>query len=100
MTRGTSAYVLQRLVLITFTAVVISSVVFIGQHVLLPGDAFVSEKLRDPALMRERLHHYNLDLPLQQQYFLWVTGSVCLRAVMIAFFRLAPSKLTPRRSAP
>jgi oligopeptide transport system permease protein len=74
MTRGTLTYILQRLVLISFTALVISSVVFIGQHVLLPGDAFVSERLRDPSLMRERLHHFHLDLPLQQQYVLWLTG--------------------------
>jgi oligopeptide transport system permease protein len=74
VTRGTLVYISQRLVLITFTAVVVSSVVFIGQHALLPGDAFLSERLRDPASEAALLHHYKLDLPLQQQYFLWLTG--------------------------
>src|SRR5260370_37328173 len=74
MTRGTLVYIIQRLLLISFSAVAISSIVFIGEHALLPGDAFVSDRphnRRDPALL---LHHFNLALPLPQQYQLWVTG--------------------------
>jgi ABC-type dipeptide/oligopeptide/nickel transport system permease component len=74
VTQGTLVYIAQRLVLIVLTAIAVSSIVFIGEHVLLPGNAFVSERLRDPASERALLHHYNLDLPLTQQYFLWLTG--------------------------
>ena len=38
MTRGTLIYIIQRLLLITFTAVAISSIVFIGEHALLRSD--------------------------------------------------------------
>jgi ABC-type dipeptide/oligopeptide/nickel transport system permease component len=74
MTRGTLIYIIQRLLLISFTAVAISSIVFIGEHALLPGDAFVSERPHNPRELALLLHHFNLDLPLPQQYQLWVTG--------------------------
>ena len=73
MSRGTLVYATQRLVLITFTAIVVSSVVFIGVHQL-PGNAIASEKRLNPASEAALLHHYNLDLPWPQQYVLWLQG--------------------------
>jgi ABC-type dipeptide/oligopeptide/nickel transport system permease component len=71
VSRGTLVYVAQRLVLITVTAVVVSSVVFIGVHQL-PGNALLSERRLNPATEQALLHHYNLDLPWTQQYVLWL----------------------------
>ena len=64
--RGTLAYIGQRAVLIAFTAVAVSSIVFIGIHHL-PGDAFVSERLR-PSQQAALLHQFGLDRPLWVQY--------------------------------
>ncbi len=72
-TRGALLYIGQRLVLIAFTAVAVSSVVFLGIH-RLPGDALLNERRPDPGAERELLHHYGLDLPLAQQYFRFVGG--------------------------
>jgi oligopeptide transport system permease protein len=73
VSRGTLVYAAQRLVLITVTAVVVSSVVFIGIHQL-PGNALASERRLNPATEQALLHHYNLDLPWPQQYWIWVTN--------------------------
>ena len=73
MSRGTLVYAAQRLVLISLTAVVVSSIVFIGIHQL-PGNALASERRNNPATEAALLHHYNLDLPWPQQYVLWVQG--------------------------
>ena len=73
MSRGTLVYATQRLVLITFTAIVVSSIVFIGVHQL-PGNALASERRLNPATEAALLHHYNLDLPWPQQYVLWLEG--------------------------
>src|SRR5256885_7178924 len=73
MTRGTMVYIGQRLVLIFVTAVVVSSVVFIGIHQL-PGNALASERRLNPATEAALLHHYNLDLPWPAQYMLWLQG--------------------------
>jgi oligopeptide transport system permease protein len=73
LSRGTLVYATQRLVLITFTALVVSSVVFIGVHQL-PGSALASERRLNPATEAALLHHYNLDLPWPQQYLLWLEG--------------------------
>lgn len=59
--------------LITLTAVIVSSVVFIGVHQL-PGNALLSERRVNPATEQALLHHYNLDLPWPQQYLLWLQG--------------------------
>jgi oligopeptide transport system permease protein len=72
-TRGALLYIGQRLVLIAFTAVAVSSIVFLGIH-RLPGDALLNERRPDPGAERELLHHYHLDLPLSQQYFRFVGG--------------------------
>ncbi|HEY8864823.1 MAG TPA: ABC transporter permease [Candidatus Dormibacteraeota bacterium] len=73
MSRGTLVYAAQRLVLITFTAIVVSSIVFIGVHQL-PGNALASERRLNPETEKALLHHYNLDLPWPQQYVLWLEG--------------------------
>ena len=73
MSRGTLIYAAQRLVLISLTAVIVSSIVFIGIHQL-PGNALASERRNNPATERALLHHYNLDLPWPQQYVLWIEG--------------------------
>ena len=73
MSRGTLIYAAQRLVLISVTAVVVSSIVFIGIHQL-PGNALASERRLNPATEEALLHHYNLDLPWPQQYWIWITN--------------------------
>jgi oligopeptide transport system permease protein len=72
-TRGALLYIGQRLVLIVFTAVAVSSIVFLGVH-RLPGDALLNERRPDPAAEAELLRYYHLDLPLPQQYVRYVTG--------------------------
>jgi oligopeptide transport system permease protein len=72
-TRGSLIYIGQRLVLIAFTAIAVSSIVFLGIH-RLPGDALLNERRPDPGAERELLHYYHLDLPLAQQYFRFVGG--------------------------
>ena len=56
MSRGTLIYAAQRLVLITLTAIVVSSIVFIGIHQL-PGNALASERRNNPATELALLHH-------------------------------------------
>ena len=73
MTRGTLIYIGQRLLLITLTALIVSSVVFIGVHQL-PGNAFLSERRTNPAAQAALLHHYGLDLPWPVQYLNWLTA--------------------------
>ena len=75
MSRGTLIYAAQRLLLITFTAIVVSSIVFIGVHQL-PGNAIARERRINPATEQALLHHYHLDLPWPQQYAIWITGLV------------------------
>ena len=73
-TRGTLIYIGQRVVLIAFTVLAVSSIVFLGIH-RLPGDALFNEHLHGEqyALL---LHHYNLDQPLLTQYRDFVVGVV------------------------
>ena len=71
--RGTFIYVGQRLVLIAVTTVLVSSVVFVLLHQI-PGNAFLNETRQSPQTLAAALHHYGLDLPLQQQYANWVQG--------------------------
>jgi oligopeptide transport system permease protein len=75
VTRGTLLYIVQRLALISLTALVVSSIVFIGVHQL-PGDAFLSEHRSSDEAERALLHHYHLDLPLPEQYALWLGGVI------------------------
>jgi oligopeptide transport system permease protein len=73
-TRGTLIYISQRILLICFTVLAVSSIVFLGIH-RLPGDALFSEKLRGDAYLT-LLHHYGLDQPLWDQYKNFVVGVV------------------------
>src|SRR5712691_4181270 len=73
--RGTLLYIGQRLVLIAITTVLVSSIVFLLLHQI-PGNAFVNETRQTEESLRASLHHYGLDLPLQQQYSNWVVGVV------------------------
>ena len=66
LTRGTLLYIGQRLVLIGFTVVAVSSIVFLGIH-RLPGDALFNEHLHGTQY-ELLLHHYGLDRPLWDQY--------------------------------
>jgi oligopeptide transport system permease protein len=72
--RGTLLYLGQRTLLIAFTALAVSSIVFIGIH-RLPGDAFVSERLR-PSQQAALLHQYGLDRPLLVQYRDFMTNLI------------------------
>jgi oligopeptide transport system permease protein len=69
-TKGALIYIGQRALMIVFTVLAVSSVVFLGIH-RLPGNAFFSERLRgsQEAVL---LHHYGLDQPLLTQYFNFV----------------------------
>jgi ABC-type dipeptide/oligopeptide/nickel transport system permease component len=75
LTRGTMIYIGQRLVLIAFTTFAVSSLVFLGVHSL-PGNAFLSERHVDPRAMAALEHYYHLDLPLPQQYGLFVANAL------------------------
>jgi ABC-type dipeptide/oligopeptide/nickel transport system permease component len=72
LTRGTLIYISQRLVLIVFTVLAVSSAVFLGIH-RLPGDALFNEHLHGIEYQNV-LHHYGLDLPLWTQYTNYITG--------------------------
>ncbi|GAC1479210.1 MAG: oligopeptide ABC transporter permease OppB [Candidatus Dormibacteria bacterium] len=72
-TRSALIYIGQRLLLIGFTTVAVSSIVFLGVHQL-PGNAFISDRRINPGALAALLHHYRLDLPLWDQYRLFVAG--------------------------
>jgi oligopeptide transport system permease protein len=72
LTRGTLIYISQRLVLIVFTVLAVSSAVFLGIH-RLPGDALFNEHLHGIEYQNV-LHHYGLDQPLFTQYTNFLTG--------------------------
>jgi ABC-type dipeptide/oligopeptide/nickel transport system permease component len=73
LTRGTLVYISQRIVLISLTALLVSSIVFIGVHQL-PGTSLLSERATNVATEKANLHYYHLDLPWPQQYLIWATG--------------------------
>jgi oligopeptide transport system permease protein len=72
LTRGTLVYLSQRIVLIAFTVLAVSTIVFLGIH-RLPGDALFSERLTANEYAN-RLHYYHLDEPLTIQYRDFVFG--------------------------
>jgi oligopeptide transport system permease protein len=73
-TRGTLLYIGQRVVLIAFTVLAVSSLVFLSIHKL-PGDALFNEHLHGQQYQL-LLHHYGLDQPLWVQYRDFVIGVV------------------------
>jgi ABC-type dipeptide/oligopeptide/nickel transport system permease component len=75
LNRGALRYIGGRTLLILFTAVAVSSIVFLAIH-RLPGDALLNEHHPEPAREAALLHHYNLDLPLYQQYWIFVSNLV------------------------
>jgi len=75
-TRGIAAYLLRRLLLLIPLAVGVSIVVFLLAS-LIPGGpiaALLAGKSTDTATIEGMRQRYNLDLPLFQQYFLWMGG--------------------------
>ena len=72
LTRGTLIYISQRILLIVFTVLAVSSVVFLGIH-RLPGDALFNEHLHGIEYQNV-LHHYGLDKPLFTQYTNFLTA--------------------------
>src|SRR5207245_9888272 len=75
LTGGSLIYMGQRVVLILFTTLAVSSLVFLGVHSL-PGNAFISEHRINPQAIAEIMHHYNLDLPLWDQYRLFMSNLI------------------------
>jgi ABC-type dipeptide/oligopeptide/nickel transport system permease component len=89
---GTLVYVGQRALLIAFTALAVSSIVFLGIH-RLPGDAFVSERLR-PSQQAALLHQYGLDRPLIFQYRDFI-GNVILHGDLGVSVANRGTRITP-----
>lgn len=75
MTRGMLTYVAQRLILIILTALLVSSIVFIGVHQL-PGNAFLTGQGGSTRQVGILMHQYGLDLPWPVQYWHWLVGVV------------------------
>jgi oligopeptide transport system permease protein len=75
LTRGALLYIGQRIVLILFTALAVSSIVFFMIHAT-PGDALLNEHHPDPRAEAALLHHYHLDLPPWEQYRIFITSLV------------------------
>src|SRR3982074_1115632 len=75
LSRGALRYIGSRTLLILFTAVAVSAVVFLLIH-RLPGDALLNERTPAPAREAALLHHYGLDLPLAQQYWIFISNLV------------------------
>src|SRR5437660_12365998 len=67
LTRATAIYIAQRLLLIAFTVLIISFLVFWAVHSL-PGNAFISQRENGQAL-QDLLHQYGLDRPIVVQYW-------------------------------
>jgi ABC-type dipeptide/oligopeptide/nickel transport system permease component len=65
-------YVGERLLLVVFAALIVSSIVFLGVH-RLPGNPFLSERC-SYACAKTQIHKYHLDLPLPEQYVIWLSG--------------------------
>jgi ABC-type dipeptide/oligopeptide/nickel transport system permease component len=65
-------YIGQRMLMIAFTVLAVSSIVFLGIH-RLPGDALFNEHLHGTQYQL-LLHHYGLDRPLWDQYTSFLGG--------------------------
>src|ERR1700730_11769914 len=74
LTRGTLIYIAQRVLLIVFTLIAVSFLVFVTVHSL-PGSAFESEKVHGRALQL-LLHEYGLDQPVLVQYWTFLTNAL------------------------
>ncbi|WP_341701879.1 ABC transporter permease [Ferrovibrio sp.] len=70
-------FLIRRLAIILPTLIFVSMIIF-GLQQLLPGDpalAMAGEE-RDPVAIQQIREKYNLDKPLPQQYWLWITGVI------------------------
>ncbi|RYE10555.1 MAG: ABC transporter permease [Hyphomicrobiales bacterium] len=75
-TRGIASYLLRRLLLLIPLAVGVSIVVFLLAS-MIPGGpiaALLAGKSTDTATIEAMRQRYNLDLPLYEQYLLWMRG--------------------------
>ena len=69
------AYAIRRLLVAVPTLFVIITLAFFLMR-LAPGGPFDSDRVLPPAIEKNVLAHYNLDLPLWQQYFKYLGGLV------------------------
>ncbi|MFN2464737.1 MAG: ABC transporter permease [Candidatus Dormibacteria bacterium] len=92
LTRGTVVYISQRMAMIVFTIFAVSSLVFLGVH-RLPGNAFISEKVRGQQL-ELILHEYGLDRPLSVQYQEYMTNLLTKGDLGVSFVNRG-QKITP-----
>lgn len=77
-TREIASYLLRRLILLVPLAIGVSIVVFLLAS-LIPGGpiaALLAGKSTDTATIEAMRQRYNLDLPLHEQYLLWMSGVV------------------------
>jgi oligopeptide transport system permease protein len=64
-------FLFKRLLVSIPTMVIIVLLVFLLVH-LTPGNPFQGEKALSPEVMKQLLHQYRLDLPLWQQFYLYI----------------------------
>lgn len=77
-TRGIASYLLRRLLLLIPLAIGVSIVVFLLAS-MIPGGpiaALLAGKSTDTATIEAMRQRYHLDLPLYEQYLLWIRGVV------------------------
>lgn len=74
LTRGTLIYIAKRVVLLAFTVLLVSSIVFFAVHSL-PGNALISARVHGQTLQQE-LHQFGLDRPLLIQYWDFLSHAV------------------------
>lgn len=77
-TRGIASYLLRRLLLLIPLAIGVSIVVFLLAS-MIPGGpiaALLAGKSTDTATIEAMRQRYHLDLPLHEQYLLWIRGVV------------------------
>src|SRR6202051_102739 len=91
LTRGTLLYIAQRLVLILFTLVAVSFLVFVSVHSL-PGHASERHAVHGKALQLV-LHEYGLDRPILVQYWSFLTDA--LRGNLGVSFQIRGLPITP-----
>ncbi len=69
------SYIIKRLGLALLTILLVSAITFFVMNAI-PGGPFSSEKALTPAVEAALMKRYNLDLPLWQQYILYMTNLV------------------------
>lgn len=74
MSLSSVLWLVRRFVSLALSVFLVSALVFVVIH-RLPGSAFVSQRY-NPVTLKEFERHYNLDLPLLQQYWIYLKGVV------------------------